>query len=91
MQIKQNLYALSKTVSLHLTIDQKPSERVHKYTYLGTIVNNQSDNAEEVKYLTGKVCSTKCGKCLKSCLNNGHKDFWVAMFSLLSYYYGAET
>ena len=38
----------------HLTIGEKPTGYEHEYSYLGTIVNNQWDNAVEVKSCFGK-------------------------------------
>ena len=39
----------------HLTINQKHEELVHKYTYFSTIIHDQWDNAQEIKYCIGKA------------------------------------
>jgi len=40
---------------VHLSINQSIIERVHKYKYLGTVINDQWDNAEEIKCRMGKA------------------------------------
>ncbi|KAL4120153.1 hypothetical protein QTP88_012884 [Uroleucon formosanum] len=42
---------------VHLSINQSRIERVHKYQYLGTVINDQWDNAEEIKCRIGKARS----------------------------------
>ncbi|CAI6350836.1 unnamed protein product [Macrosiphum euphorbiae] len=40
---------------VHININQIRIERVHKYQYLGTVINEQWDNAEEIKCRIGKA------------------------------------
>jgi hypothetical protein len=39
---------------VHLSINQSRIERVHKYQYLGIVINDQWDNTEEIKCRIGK-------------------------------------
>jgi len=40
---------------VHININQIRIERVHKYQYLGTVINEQWENAEEIKCCIGKA------------------------------------
>lgn len=45
-------------IDVHLTINQTRIERVSQYTYLGTIINENWDNTQEIKSRIGKARST---------------------------------
>uniref|UniRef100_A0A8D8S265 Reverse transcriptase domain-containing protein n=1 Tax=Cacopsylla melanoneura TaxID=428564 RepID=A0A8D8S265_9HEMI len=51
---------ISKTniTGIHLTINQTIIERVSQYIYLGTIINEDWDNSQEIKSRIGKARST---------------------------------
>lgn len=78
----------------HITVGQNQIEQVHRYIYLGTIINDQWDPAEEVKSRIGKA------RAIFNKMSNLFKNHGLAMntkirllrcyvFSTL--FYGVET